>query len=534
VNDFYIRYAHEIGLQEFVFNHGKYVYDTDTHEILTLHHGLAEGMFMLSGRVYRKGVQQMNDGTTENVLLEIPRAHLKAQFKSEKLVDQIIHSMPLYDGIANIPGHGDNYIDNFVTEDKEGHKLHWKNLYHKVTWEEKEGSFEAITKIIKHIFGKGKVCYKGVWMDEWELGWDYLQLLWSNPTQKLPILTCVSKERNTGKSTIFDFLRILFQQNAKQVREQDFMSEFSAYMVTAVLLIAEEFTLQKMALLQKLKNMVTAAKMPYRAMHKNTTEVDSFLHVGITSNSLEDFTCLDDDEVRFWIREIPVLSEAEFDLDILKKATDEIPALIFFLNRRKMGTQRDSRAWFDFDLIKTDALRKVLALSKSEIEKEMELFLREVFSQTKLPMLKFSVKDIKEELRTPKYSSILIKDCLSLKMKVQDSKWSNPYTVFKWDDVKNEVCEIPKNSIFYKFYISDFFQPAEWVEILSFSNLVELEDALKKANKKSIFPLITPEMLTQNTQIKYAMKKNNLKWETIQQMCQSLTSFAELADHLLE
>jgi hypothetical protein len=260
--------------------------------------------------------------------------------------------------------------------------------------------------------------------------------------------------------------------------------------------------------------------------------VDSFIHVGLTSNSLEDFTCLDDDEVRFWVREIPVLQKSELDWDILKKATDEIPAFLYFLNRRKMVTQRDSRAWFDFDLIKTDALRKVLALSKSEVEKEIELFLREIFSQTQLPLLKFSTKDIKDEIRSNKYSSIQIRDCLSFKMKVPDSKWSNPYTVFKWDDVKNKVIEMKKNSLFYKFYISDFFQPAELVEILSFSNLIALEEELKKMAKKAIYPQVTPEMMTQNVQIKSAMKKKKLKLEKMQQMRQSLTSFAEWGDNL--
>jgi hypothetical protein len=534
VQNFYRRYQDEIRTQEFIFNHSKYVYDAPNDQLVTLHNGLSDGMFMLSGRIYKEGVQRMNHGIQESVILEIPRVQLKARFKSHRLVEQIISSMPIYDGVANIPGHEADYINHFTTQDKDGRELHWKNLYHKVTWEEKEGSFEATTRIIQHIFGKSKVSYKGSWIDEWELGLDYLQLLWSNPTQKLPILTCVSKERNTGKSTLFDYIRILFQQNAKQVRDQDFLSEFSSYLATALVLIAEEFTLKNMPLLQKMKNMVTSPKMPYRAMHQNTTEVDSFIHVGITSNSLEDFTCLDDEEVRFWVREIPVLTPSKMDLNILKKATDEIPAFLYFLNRRKMVTQRDSRAWFDFDLIKTDALRKVLALSKSEIEKEIELFLREVFSQTKLPVLKFSTKDLKEEIRSNKYSSIQIRDCLLFKMKVPHSKWSNPYTVFKWDDLKNEVIEMKKNSLFYTFYISDSFQPTELVEILSFSNLVELEYELKTANKKALFPLVTPEMLTTNAQIKSLVKKNKLQLETIQQMCQSLTSFAELAEHFFE
>jgi hypothetical protein len=440
--------------------------------------------------------------------------------------------MPLYDGVVNIPSHGSKYVEEVVTKDRNGCKLIWKNLYNNVSWEEQEGTFEATLKIIKHIFGQGQLLYKGTSIDEWELGLDYLQLLWSNPTQKLPILACVSKERNTGKSTLFDYMRVLFQQNAKQIREQDFMSEFSSYMATSLLLVAEEFTLKNMPLLQKLKNMVTSPKMPYRAMHKNTTEVDSFIHVGITSNSLEDFTCLDDDEVRFWVREIPVLQKGTLDLDILKKAVDEIPAFIYFLNRRKMTTQRDSRAWFDFQLIKTEALQKVLALSKSEIQKEIEFFLRETFSQLNLPVLKYSTKDIQSEIRSVKYTTIQIRDCLILKMKVEDSKWSNPYTVLKWDETNSCLQTSFKKSIFYKFFISDYFGIHEIVELLKGRHLVELEEELKKVNKKAIYPLATAHMLLKNETVQKGLKKKNLTIEKVESMRQSVTSFAELFEQL--
>jgi hypothetical protein len=528
VKSFYERYEAEIGTQDFIFNHGKYVYDMAKNDLITLHNGLAHGMFMLSGKVYKKGLQPMNDGTQETVIAEIPRAQLKAQFKTNKLVDELISCMPLYDGVVNIPSHGSKYVEEVVTNDRDGCKLIWKNLYNNVSWEEAEGSFETTLKIIKHIFGTGQILYKGTTIDEWELGLDYLQLLWSNPTQKLPILTCVSKERNTGKSTLFDYMRVLFQQNTKQVREQDFMSEFSSYMATSLLLVAEEFTLKNMPLLQKLKNMVTSPKMPYRAMHKNTTEVDSFIHVGITSNSLEDFTCLDDDEVRFWIREIPVLQKGELDLDILKKAVAEIPAFIYFLNRRQMVTQRDSRAWFDFQIIKTDALKKVLDLSKTEIQKEIEYYLRETFSQINVPILKYSTKDIQSEIRSVKYTTIQIRDCLTLKMKVEDSKWSNPYTVLKWDETAASIQTSFKKSIFYKFYFSDYFEIQEVVELLKGHHLVELEEELKKANKKAIYPLVTANMLAKQEQIKQAMQKKNVTLEKIEFLRQSLTSFAEL------
>ena len=60
----------------------------------------------------------------------------------------------------------------------------------------------TIAALVRHIFG-----------DQYELGLDYLQLLYTKPLQKLPILLLVSEERNTGKSTFLNFLKALFEAN---------------------------------------------------------------------------------------------------------------------------------------------------------------------------------------------------------------------------------------------------------------------------------------------------------------------------------
>jgi glutaredoxin len=206
----------------------------------------------------------------------------------------------------------------------------------------------------------------------------------------------------------------------------------------------------------------------------------------------------------------------------------EIPAFIYFLNRRKMVTQRDSRAWFDFDLIKTNALKKVLDLSKSEIQKEIEFFMRETFSQINAPVLKYSTRDIQSEIRSTKYTTIQIRDCLTLKMKVEDSKWSNPYTVLKWDETRSCVQKVIRKSIFYKFYFSDYFEIHEVVELLKGHQLVELEEELKKANKKAIYPQVTTPMLMKNERVKKAMQKKRLNVENIESLRLSMTSFAEI------
>ena len=103
-----------------------------------------------------------------------------------------IGSVPKYDGFCTVPEHIGYrpVVGKFL------------NLYEPIDHRPKEGDFSHIQSLIRHIFG-----------EQYELGMDYLQLLYLQPIQKLPILLLVSEERNTGKSTFLNFLKALFQNN---------------------------------------------------------------------------------------------------------------------------------------------------------------------------------------------------------------------------------------------------------------------------------------------------------------------------------
>lgn len=90
-----------------------------------------------------------------------------------------------YDGFCIIPEH-----------------IHYKqihgtylNQYEPVSYEPRPGDFPHIRTFLEHIFE-----------DQIELGLDYLQILYTEPTQMLPILLLVSNERGTGKTTFLRFL----------------------------------------------------------------------------------------------------------------------------------------------------------------------------------------------------------------------------------------------------------------------------------------------------------------------------------------
>ncbi len=93
-------------------------------------------------------------------------------------------TVPKYDGFCTVPDHVDYrpVVDKFL------------NLYEPIGHRPQQGEFPCIRSLVRHIFG-----------EQYELGMDYLQLLYLQPVQKLPILLLVSEERNTGKSTFLNF-----------------------------------------------------------------------------------------------------------------------------------------------------------------------------------------------------------------------------------------------------------------------------------------------------------------------------------------
>ena len=113
-------------------------------------------------------------------------------------------TVPKYDGFCTVPDHV-NYrpiVEKFL------------NLYESIDHKPMEGDFPSIRSLVEHIFG-----------EQYELGMDYLQLLYLRPIQKLPILLLVSEERNTGKSTFLNFLKAMFQNNVTFNTNEDFRSQ---------------------------------------------------------------------------------------------------------------------------------------------------------------------------------------------------------------------------------------------------------------------------------------------------------------------
>ncbi|SSY88003.1 Uncharacterised protein [Parabacteroides distasonis] len=108
------------------------------------------------------------------------------------------------------------------------------NLYEPIDHRPQEGDLSHIHLWYGHIFG-----------EQYELGMDYLQLLYLQPIQKVPILLLVSEERNTGKSTFLNFLKALFQNNVTFNTNEDFRSQFNSDWAGKLLIVVIEVLLNR-------------------------------------------------------------------------------------------------------------------------------------------------------------------------------------------------------------------------------------------------------------------------------------------------
>lgn len=116
------------------------------------------------------------------------------------------------------------------------------NLYEPIGCRPQEGDFSHIQSLVQHIFG-----------DQYEIGLDYLQLLYLHPIQKLPILLLVSEERNTGKSTFLNFLKAVFENNVTFNTNEDFRSQFNSDWAGKLLIMVDEVLLNRREDSERLK-----------------------------------------------------------------------------------------------------------------------------------------------------------------------------------------------------------------------------------------------------------------------------------------
>ncbi len=280
-------------------------------------------------------------------------------------------TVPKYDGFCTVPEHV-NYqpvVGKFL------------NLYEPIGHRPQEGDFPSIRSLVEHIFG-----------EQYKLGMDYLQLLYLQPIQKLPILLLVSEERNTGKSTFLNFLKALFQNNVTFNTNEDFRSQFNSDWAGKLLIVVDEVLLNRREDSERLKNLSTTLSYKVEAKGKDRDEIGFFAKFVLCSNNEYLPVIIDAGETRYWVRKIDRLQSD--DTDFLQKLKAEIPAFLYHLQHRQLSTEKESRMWFAPSLLYTEALQKIIRSNRNRLEIEMYELVLDIMASTGIDTFSFCCNDI--------------------------------------------------------------------------------------------------------------------------------------------
>ena len=335
-------------------------------------------------------------------------------------------NVPKYDGFCCVPSHL-NYqpvIGSF------------KNKYSPLSHIPAAGEWHCIESLVRHIFG-----------DQYELGLDYLQILYTMPLQKLPILLLVSEERNTGKSTFLNFLKLLFEANVTFNTNENFRSQFNDDWNGKLVIVVDEVLLNKREDSERLKNLSTTYNYKMEAKGRDREEVSFFAKFVLCSNNEYLPVVIDPGETRYWVRKIPKLTTD--DTSFLEKIRHEIPAFLHALANRRLSTTEESRMWFDPKLIDTDALQKIIRANRNRVEMELAELLTDIMVTKGVESVDFCLNDI---LNLFDYQRVKA-DRTALRKVVQDNWGLRPvpnslsYTTYQMGVFLNEPAYVESRKV---------------------------------------------------------------------------------------
>ena len=363
---------------------------------------------------------------------------------------KIIYDIPKYDGFCCIPNHL-NYqktVENFYNTYNE---IPYQPSVSKVSVDEIPFSIS----FLQHIFG-----------NQVDLGLDYLKILLENPTQILPILCLVSKERATGKTTFLKWMKEIFGRNMTYIKGDSFNSQFNSDWASMLLIAIDEVFFDRKEITERLKYLSTTNKDKLENKGKDREEIDFFGKFILCSNNEDNFIQIDENEIRFWVLKInPIKLE---NTEFLQNLISEIPQFLSFLIHRKFHSQKKSRMWFSPDEINTKALQKLVFKNGNKLEAKIVELLYEFFESNEVQEISVVPQDILNMLnrmfRQLNFSRNDVRTILKDKWKLEPQK--NGLTYIRYDiDYSGNFCE--NNAVGRYFKISKNFILEKYVDLLN-------------------------------------------------------------------
>lgn len=402
VTSFYEKYKKIIEDKEFIYLSKNYFYDGT--KIVNDYYKHALSYLRVGTDYYKK--QWVFDKKN----MKLPKEKRKAVFRIEPWQigeikrdhgqnKRFLDMIPKYDGFINVPDNL-NYQRIFEIE-HEGITTKYYNRYFPVSHDLKPGEFPTIKKFLKHIFSdvnlQGETLY--------HFGLDYIKLTYEEPQLRLPVLCLVSNERNTGKSTFLEFLRLIFKENASILDNERFTSQFTSHFVDKLIVAVDEgFIPMEMRLMkERIKNFSTGKTQWLEGKGKDAKEIDNYCHLIMCSNDQTNFMQIDSGENRFAVLRVKPF-EGKTNARMLNQLKEELPAFLnWLINDYKLTYKKYvSRFSFDTNIYETITLARVIEQTRPKWIQEIEDYIIEMFTITELNELHYSPTDLATEMKLRK------------------------------------------------------------------------------------------------------------------------------------
>ena len=318
------------------------------------------------------------------------------------------------------------------------------------------GDCSTILEMIKHIFG-----------EQYELGLDYIQLLYKKPLQKLPILLLVSNQRNTGKTTFLNFLKHFFGDNSTFISNSDMKSQFNSDWLNKLIVFIDELLLDQRSDSERFKSLSTATTSKIESKGVDRTELQIYAKFILASNNELNPVIIDPGETRWWVRKVEPLTKDRVDyLNVLKH---EIPAFMDYLLKRELSTDDQSRGRMHFrpDEIYTEALNKIMSGNRSQLEQEMIQAVGEILDILRaynIQEYQFTARDLLELIKEsyPKITKSTMTKILKENWCLKPANPPSPYKRYKIYLHSNSIDTYMTESINGRFYSIDVAQPPQF------------------------------------------------------------------------
>ncbi|GAB3537261.1 hypothetical protein GCM10027443_29930 [Pontibacter brevis] len=290
--------------------------------------------------------------------------------------------------------------------------------------------FPITESFLRHIFG-----------DQYEIGLDYLQLLYMKPLQKLYILCLVSVERNTGKTTFLNWLRLVFGKNVTLINSEDVEGRFNSDWTSKLLVCIDETFIDSKKAAERIKSLSTTKTFKTEAKQKDKVETEFFCKFIFASNNVVNFLPIEEGEIRYWVRYVKPLNDD--NVNLLDELEREIPAFLYHLTNRTMYTPKPlSRMWHKPEDIWTPALELAMNGNRTGVEQLIIDAVKEYF-------LDFN-EDLKKQGLDTSWLKLTATDIAKLLSGASGSSLK-----FNSGDIKNvlEKWKLTPSNSSYKFWL---------------------------------------------------------------------------------